>query len=153
MQDARQHAALAAALLVGAQLLLGYWFYSYLIWFYPLLLVAVVQPPTGAASGIAQVTHSRLPPQAARAWRQPRAHRRLSATGAKYWAYAVGAARLRRGHPGRFPPPRRAHIGIYADPGTAGRVFSGQGIEMVWVRKLAEPVDQNWFSSDEVDLG
>jgi hypothetical protein len=44
VQDARQHAALAAALLIGAQLLLGYWFYSYLIWFYPLLLVAVIQP-------------------------------------------------------------------------------------------------------------
>jgi len=27
------------------QLLLGYWFYTYLIWFYPLLLVAVIQPP------------------------------------------------------------------------------------------------------------
>jgi hypothetical protein len=50
VQDARQHAALAAALLIGAQLLLGYWFYSYLIWFYPLLLVAVIQPPTRAPS-------------------------------------------------------------------------------------------------------
>ena len=45
VQDARQHAALAAALLIGVQLLLGYWFYTYLIWFYPLLLVAVIQPP------------------------------------------------------------------------------------------------------------
>jgi hypothetical protein len=45
VKDARQHAALAAALLIGAQLLLGYWFYNYLIWFYPLLLVAVIQPP------------------------------------------------------------------------------------------------------------
>jgi hypothetical protein len=45
VQDARQHAALAAALLIGVQLLLGYWFYNYLIWFYPLLLVAVIQPP------------------------------------------------------------------------------------------------------------
>jgi Glycosyltransferase family 87 len=45
VQDARQQAALAAALLIGTQLLLGYWFYSYLIWFYPLLLVAVIQPP------------------------------------------------------------------------------------------------------------
>ena len=23
---------------------------------------------------------------------------------------------------------------------------------MVWVSKLAEPIDQNWFASDEVDL-
>lgn len=45
VQDVRQHAALAAALLIGGQLLLGYWFYSYLIWFYPLLVVAVIQPP------------------------------------------------------------------------------------------------------------
>jgi hypothetical protein len=43
VQDARQHAALAVALLIGAQLLLGYWFYSYLTWFYPLLVVAIIQ--------------------------------------------------------------------------------------------------------------
>lgn len=36
--------------------------------------------------------------------------------------------------------------------GDVGTVFSGQGIEMVWVSKLAEPIDQNWFSSDRVDL-
>ena len=43
VRDARQHAALAAALLIGAQLLLGYWFYSYLIWCYPLLIIAIIQ--------------------------------------------------------------------------------------------------------------
>jgi hypothetical protein len=43
VQDARQHAALAAALLIGAQLLLGYWFYSYLTWCYPLLVIAIIQ--------------------------------------------------------------------------------------------------------------
>jgi len=42
VQDARHQAALAAALLIGAQLLLGYWFYSYLTWCYPLLIVAVI---------------------------------------------------------------------------------------------------------------
>jgi hypothetical protein len=42
-QGARQHAALAAALLIGAQLLLGYWFYSYLTWCYPLLIIAIIQ--------------------------------------------------------------------------------------------------------------
>ena len=36
--------------------------------------------------------------------------------------------------------------------GDVGTVFSGQGIEMVWVSKLAESIDQNWFSSDRVDL-
>jgi Glycosyltransferase family 87 len=42
VQDAREHAALAAALLIGAQLLLGYWFYSYLTWCYPLLVIAMI---------------------------------------------------------------------------------------------------------------
>ena len=41
--DARETAALAAALLIGAQLLLGYWFYSYLTWWYPLLVIAVIR--------------------------------------------------------------------------------------------------------------
>ena len=40
---ARQQAALSAALLIGAQLLLGYWFYSYLTWCYPLVVVAVIR--------------------------------------------------------------------------------------------------------------
>jgi len=43
VQDARQHAALAAALLIGAQFLLGYWFYSYLTWCYPLLIIAIIR--------------------------------------------------------------------------------------------------------------
>jgi hypothetical protein len=30
--------------------------------------------------------------------------------------------------------------------GDVGTVFCGQGIEMVWVSKMAEPIDQNWFS-------
>jgi Glycosyltransferase family 87 len=41
--DAREHAAFAAALLIGAQLLLGYWFYGYLTWCYPLLIIAIIQ--------------------------------------------------------------------------------------------------------------
>ncbi|HKB48365.1 MAG TPA: hypothetical protein VKC57_11750, partial [Ktedonobacterales bacterium] len=69
VQDARQHAALAAALLIGAQLLLGYWFYSYLTWCYPLLIIAIIQAPSdhrtaatsahGAASP--RHDHSRIP--------------------------------------------------------------------------------------------
>jgi Glycosyltransferase family 87 len=43
VREARQHAALAAALLIGGQLLLGYWFYSYLTWCYPLLVIAIIQ--------------------------------------------------------------------------------------------------------------
>ena len=42
-QDAREHAALAAALLIGGQLLLGYWFYNYLTWCYPVLIIAIVR--------------------------------------------------------------------------------------------------------------
>jgi hypothetical protein len=42
-QDARKQAVLAAALLTGGQLLLGYWFYSYLTWCYPLLIIAIIQ--------------------------------------------------------------------------------------------------------------
>lgn len=60
---AREHAALAAALLIGAQLLLGYWFYSYLTWCYPLLIIAIIHarpdrvtavtPARGAATAAA----------------------------------------------------------------------------------------------------
>ena len=48
-RDARQSAALAAALLIGGQLLLGYWFYGYLTWCYPLLVIAVIQARPGQA--------------------------------------------------------------------------------------------------------
>ena len=30
--------------------------------------------------------------------------------------------------------------------GDVGTVFSGRGLEMVWVSKLAAPVDEDWFS-------
>ncbi|HUJ06545.1 MAG TPA: hypothetical protein VLX31_10605 [Streptosporangiaceae bacterium] len=36
--------------------------------------------------------------------------------------------------------------------GTVGTIFSGSGIELIWVSKQGEPVDEGWFSSDEVDL-
>jgi hypothetical protein len=45
--DAREQAALAAALLIGSQLLLGYWFYSYVTWFYPVLVIAMIQARPG----------------------------------------------------------------------------------------------------------
>ena len=74
VQDARQHAALAAALLIGAQLLLGYWFYSYLIWCYPLLIIAVIQARSdhetagtsahGAATPVELAVPARTNPQA-----------------------------------------------------------------------------------------
>ncbi len=36
--------------------------------------------------------------------------------------------------------------------GAVGSVFSGSGIELVWVSKQDEPIDEGWFSSDEIDL-
>ena len=75
--DAREEAALAAALLIGAQLLLGYWFYNYLTWCYPLLVIAIIQarpghaaagpPAHGAAS--ARPGQSRIPAPSAAASR------------------------------------------------------------------------------------
>ncbi len=46
-----QAAALAAALLIGLQLAAQHWFYLYIVWFYPLLLVAVssLEKGSGAA--------------------------------------------------------------------------------------------------------
>ena len=43
----RDWAALGAALLIGAELLLGFWLYTYIVWFFPLLLIVLVgtQPP------------------------------------------------------------------------------------------------------------
>ena len=56
VRDARGDAALGAALLIGAQLLLGYWFYSYLTWCYPLIVVAIMaaRPAPGAVDGSAE---------------------------------------------------------------------------------------------------
>jgi hypothetical protein len=53
-RDIRQQAALAAALLIGGQLLLGYWFYSYITWFCPLLIIVMVRAPArGGEAGVA----------------------------------------------------------------------------------------------------
>ncbi|HEY5707888.1 MAG TPA: glycosyltransferase 87 family protein [Solirubrobacterales bacterium] len=47
-----QVAALGAALLIGLQLTMQHWFYLYIVWFYPLLLVAMVvrDPSVGHSS-------------------------------------------------------------------------------------------------------
>lgn len=39
-----QVAALSAALLIGVQLTMRHWFYLYIVWFYPLLLVSICAP-------------------------------------------------------------------------------------------------------------
>jgi quercetin dioxygenase-like cupin family protein len=36
--------------------------------------------------------------------------------------------------------------------GSVGRVFSGEGIEAVWVCKQAEAIDPDWFSQSTADL-
>jgi quercetin dioxygenase-like cupin family protein len=36
--------------------------------------------------------------------------------------------------------------------GSVGKVFSGQGIEAVWVSKQDEAIDPEWFSQPMVDL-
>jgi hypothetical protein len=48
-----QVAALGAALLIGLQLTAEYWFYLYIVWFFPLLLVAlaVVEQPAEVEAG------------------------------------------------------------------------------------------------------
>ncbi len=36
--------------------------------------------------------------------------------------------------------------------GGVGRVFTGEGLELVWVRKEAEEIDPGWFSQSAVDV-
>jgi uncharacterized protein len=36
--------------------------------------------------------------------------------------------------------------------GDVGTVFAGKGMEVVWVSKLGEPIDEHWFSSHEPDV-
>ena len=36
--------------------------------------------------------------------------------------------------------------------GSVGELFSGDGIEAVWVKKQAEEIDPGWFSQSTVDL-
>jgi hypothetical protein len=52
-----QVAALSAALLIGVQLTMHHWFYLYIVWFYPLLLVAMAVGSTSSG-------HSRAAPAA-----------------------------------------------------------------------------------------
>jgi hypothetical protein len=36
--------------------------------------------------------------------------------------------------------------------GSVGRLFTGEGLEAVWVKKDAEEVDPGWFEQPVVDL-
>ncbi len=39
-----------------------------------------------------------------------------------------------------------------SDFGSVGTIFSGEGVEAVWVKKQAEQVDPDWFLQPMVDL-
>ena len=41
---------------------------------------------------------------------------------------------------------------IYSPYGSVGRIFSGEGLEAVWVKKEAEEIDPSWFEQPMVDL-
>jgi len=42
---------------------------------------------------------------------------------------------------------------VTASPyGSVGKLFGGEGVELVWVRKEREEVDPDWFCLDVVDL-
>ncbi|HLO13642.1 MAG TPA: hypothetical protein VK206_02360 [Anaerolineales bacterium] len=36
--------------------------------------------------------------------------------------------------------------------GSVGNIFSGEGVEAVWVKKQSEKIDPDWFSQPMVDL-
>ncbi len=40
----------------------------------------------------------------------------------------------------------------HSSAGSVGKVFSGKGIEVVWVAKQDEAIDPGWFSQPMVDL-
>jgi hypothetical protein len=64
-----QVAALGAALLISLQLTMHHWFYLYIVWFYPLLLVAIAAleegsdtPPNGLYFSAARTSDGRTRP-------------------------------------------------------------------------------------------
>jgi hypothetical protein len=58
-----QVAALAAALLIGVQLTMQHWFYLYIVWFYPLLLVAISASESEQSSGAFSAVPREAAPQ------------------------------------------------------------------------------------------
>jgi len=57
-----QLAALSAALLILLQLTLHHWFYLYIVWFYPLLLIALAASPARTSRPDPDRSHPRQPP-------------------------------------------------------------------------------------------
>jgi hypothetical protein len=58
-----QVAALGAALLIGLQLTMHHWFYLYIVWFYPLLLLAMVASEPERRSGAVLTNPREAAPQ------------------------------------------------------------------------------------------
>jgi hypothetical protein len=58
-----QVAALGAALLIGVQLTMHHWFYLYIVWFYPLLLLAMVASEPERRSGSVSTDPREAAPQ------------------------------------------------------------------------------------------
>jgi hypothetical protein len=58
-----QVAALSAALLIGVQLTMHHWFYLYIVWFYPLLLVAISVSEPEKRSGAVSTDPREAAPQ------------------------------------------------------------------------------------------
>ncbi len=58
-----QVAALGAALLIGIQLTMHHWFYLYIVWFYPLLLIAMTSLQGGSGTPPNGLYFSALTPQ------------------------------------------------------------------------------------------
>jgi quercetin dioxygenase-like cupin family protein len=52
-----------------------------------------------------------------------------------------------------FHIPREDALEIHHSPfGSVGKIFSGEGVEAVWVKKQSEEIDPDWFSQSMVDL-
>ncbi len=57
------------------------------------------------------------------------------------------------GNPQIFRVLRQEALEIKNTPyGSVGKLFNGQGIEAIWVRKENEEIDKDWFSQPQVDL-
>ena len=69
--DARQVAALGAAVLIVVQLAATHWFYLYVVWFLPLLLIALLARP-GVRTTVAAPARSPSPSRPHRSGSPPR---------------------------------------------------------------------------------
>jgi hypothetical protein len=58
-----------------------------------------------------------------------------------------------KNHPTVYNIPAGEAVEISSSQyGSVGRLFSGEGLEAVWVKKEAEEIDPGWFEQPMVDL-